>query len=243
MFSLELLLGILIGFLGFMTYDMVKHILIRSVIICVNNCDDLTLITSPKSIYLRDDSSEEKEHEELGDSNNEEDTEVKYQDIQDMLQGETVETTVDSQTDDEEEDIENIITKVRNKSKSKKTKTAKPDMGDFLKELKQLSDGLMKSIAADEANPLTKILTDCDPKEMIKDNPHMQGVVKMLDGLSKGEGPSAEDMKQMQEGMTEMLSSFFNGELTTEEKETERRDSEIVLHRLREIHNEESIDE
>lgn len=141
------------------------------------------------------------------------------------------------------EDIEDIIAKVRNKGKSKKTKAAKPDMGDFLKELKQLSDGLMKSIAADEANPLAKILTDCDPKEMIKDNPHMQGVVKMLDGLSKGEGPSAEDMKQMQEGMTEMLSSLFNGELSTEEKETERRDSEIVLHRLLEIHNEESIDE
>lgn len=222
MFSLELLLGILIGFLGFMTYDMVKHILIRSVIIYANNCDDLTLITSPKNVYLQDEIGEEEEEEELDDDSDE------------------------GETDDEEDDIEDVIAKVRSKGKSRKPKDRKdanPDMGDFLKELNQLSNGLMKTISADETNPLSKLLGDYDPKEMMKDNPHMQGVVKMLDGLSKGEGPSAEDMKQMQEGMTEMLFSLFNGELSTEEKETERRDSEIVLHRLREIHNESPTDE
>jgi len=240
MFSLDLILGILVGFLGFMVYDMVKHVLIRSVIICVNDCEDLTLI-APKNVYLQEEIGEEEEEEELDDSD--EGETKKYRIVQDLLDSKEVELSVDSQTD---EDIEDVIAKVRSKGKSRKPKDRKdanPDMGDFLKELKQLSNELMKTISADETNPLSKLLGDYDPKGIMKDNPHMQSVVKMLDGLSKGEGPSAEDMKQMQEGMTEMLSSLFNGELSTEEKETERRDSEIVLHRLREIHNEESIDE
>lgn len=241
MFSLELVVGILFGFLGFMAYDMLKHMLIRSVIIYIK-CEDATLIMPQKGISLQDDSSDESSS--LDDSNEEEDSE-RDRVIRNLLQGETVEIAVDSQTEEEEEeeeDIEDIIAKVRNKGKSKKTKTAKPEMGDFLQELKQLSDGLMKSITADGDNPIAKILGDY-PKEMMEGNPHVQGVVKMLDSLSKGEGPTSEDMKQMQEGMTEMFSSLFNGELSTEEKETEQRDSEIVLHRLREIHNESPTDE
>lgn len=67
--------------------------------------------------------------------------------------------------------------------------------------------------------------------EEIKSNPAIQ---EMESSISKGEF-TIDDLRKMQEGMSGLMSSVFNGKISEEEIEEQKQDSAVVLERLNEI--------
>ena len=146
----------------------------------------------------------------------------------------TKDQSVDEDIDEDE--ISAVISKTR-KEKSYKKET---DIGILVDDLKQLSSGLMKSIptsiSENTENDLAKLISDL-PRitEEIRNNPTMQNMYTIVDKMGKGDSFSEDDIRKMQEGMTDMVSSIFGGEITETETQQQKRDSEIILDMLNKI--------
>nr|QBK91936.1 MAG: hypothetical protein LCPAC304_02780 [Pithovirus LCPAC304] len=130
----------------------------------------------------------------------------------------------------EDEDLEEVIAKVRqSENKQRLKKVSKKDtttgIDQLFTEVKALSNDLMKRFSEED---VTTLFSTSD----------MSGLNKMLKFFSTGEYPSPEDLKHLQEELADSLQTMFCGKLTDLEKEEERKDSEIVLNRLQEIHKE-----
>ena len=148
----------------------------------------------------------------------------------------------DSEEDEEMDEISAEIARVRNtlshKNKVLKMKKEETEIGGLFDELKELSSGLMKNIPAYdvEGGDLSKLISDL-PRitEEIRSNPTMQKMYTIVNKMGKEGALGGDDLRKMQEGMTEMVSSFFGGEISEKERVEQQRDSEIVLDRLRKI--------
>ncbi len=144
----------------------------------------------------------------------------------------SVSENLDRSVEVEEEDLEEVIAKVRqSKNKQRLKKVSKKDttkgMDQLFTEMKTLTNDLMKRFSENE-----------DVTTLLSNASDMSGLNKMLTFFSTGEYPSPEDLKHLQEELADSLQTMFCGKLTDLEKEEERKDSEIVLNRLQEIHKE-----
>lgn len=185
--TFDFMLGMFVGFLGFMSYDLIKCALwMKRIVIKIERS-----ISSPSTFHLPSDSeitSPKKKSE-----NREEDFDL-----------------------DEDEDLSTIIDKVRNQ---KKEETPSPDinpLGQLLSELKNI-DKVIKDVPDNN-------------KQLIN------GMFKIFESATKGEKPDPEIMKNITEEMTDVVQRVFYGPMTEKEKEEERKDSDIILKRLKDLH-------
>jgi len=75
-------------------------------------------------------------------------------------------------------------------------------------------------------------------KDIPEDNKNlMNGMYKIFENVAKGENPDPREMKKMREEISDAFQQFFCDPMTEEDKEAERKDSDIILNRLKEIHN------
>lgn len=194
MIGFEFFFGIVIGFLGFALYDVLKCFLwMKRLVIHVERCPETKFVVERKSAACN-------------------------------------EETQESLPDEEEcDDFDDVIAKVRKTKRRRRSKPSQPEkMDPLFSELKTLSSELYKGFAEDGALSISKLFTRPDGTKM-------RGCSSMLESLSKGEQPSSEDIKQMREEFSEAMQSFFAGEMTEEEKEKERKDSEIIMDRLQKL--------
>lgn len=134
-----------------------------------------------------------------------------------------VDVSVDNEDEDEEEDITALIKKVRNQKKPAHTDLpSTPPFGQLISELTKIStismDEFMKDIPEDNKNL-------------------MSGMCKIFESVAKGEKPDPTEMKKVREEMSDAFQQLFCDPMTEEDKEAERKDSDIILNRLKEIHN------
>ncbi len=139
---------------------------------------------------------------------------------------------IEVEEEDLEEDLEEVIAKVRqSKSKQRLKKVSKKDtttgIDQLFTEVKTLANDLMERFS--EGEDVTTLLSNASD---------MGGLNKILKFFSTGERPSPEDLKHFQEELSDSIQTIFCGKMTDLEKEEERKDSEIVLNRLQEIHKE-----
>lgn len=112
---------------------------------------------------------------------------------------------------------------------------ARTEPVDLAEEVKNLSGYMMEGFKPSDSETLKNgldILSEL-PRiaEEIKSNPAIQ---EMKSSISKGEF-TIDDLRKMQEGMSGLVSSVFNGKISEEEIEEQKQDSAVVLERLNEI--------
>ena len=124
--------------------------------------------------------------------------------------------------EEEEDDLTELIKKVRSRTPPDSADRSSIPLGQYISELTRISamsmDEFMKDVPEDN-------------KKML------DGMYKIFESVTKGEKPDPEEMKKIREEMSEAFQQMFCAPITEEEKEEERKDSDIILHRLKEIHN------
>jgi len=157
-----------------------------------------------------------------------------------LIKDQSVDEDIDQDEDIDEDIDEDEISAVISKTRKEKSYKKETDIGILVDDLKQLSSGLMKSIptsiSENTENDLAKLISDL-PRitEEIRNNPTMQNMYTIVDKMGKGDSFSEDDIRKMQEGMTDMVSSIFGGEITETETQQQKRDSEIILDMLNKI--------
>jgi len=169
--------------------------------------------------------------------------------------------TEEKDSDEEDDEIQSAISQTRRKRRKRKRNndsvepltinmdslisafsslTEAHDPGrsesvDLAEEMKNLSGYMMGGFQPSDSETLKNgldILSEL-PRiaEEIKSNPAIQ---EMKSSISKGEF-TIDDLRKMQEGMSGLVSSVFNGKISEEEIEEQKQDSAVVLERLNEI--------
>jgi len=130
-------------------------------------------------------------------------------------------------SDTEDEDLTAIIAKVRNQKKEENSPPSPPPntFGQLFSELNKISTMSMDEFMKGVPN---------NNKQLVND------MFKIFDSATKGEKPDPEDMKKMTEEMADVLQQVFCGPMTEQEKAEERKDSDIILKRLKELHGPET---